>query len=333
MSLPKCLTDIVGSREPLNNLPSAFGLYVEQHPGISAQMISAITPTDYLNSALWLKDIFENATNEFISELEEEFRPRFRFNGMLDGFSNGRTPKSMPVYKTASAFNRGIRYRRNNPDVFGLFVVNKVNVLISNTGEFTLNITDSNGFNQDYPFISIGGTFTEVVVDYRSDAGEIFITLNPTGTGLMPPETLPADLTLQDGCGSCHHIDGDNWRAEGWDGEKTANSTFGIQAVVVVRCDENQIACMFRENRKFQQALWYKFGATLLTHAIFSDRANPKTIHKVEQNEINRQEMEDKMDDLLVSLRETSIPFLAKRHKCISFNQPFYQEGSVRRML
>jgi hypothetical protein len=321
MNLASCLKNIIGSKNPAWNVPSAFNLYVESLPGISRSDIVAMTDSDWQTTGDFIQDKINFSMNMVVAELSQWLIQDFRQNSILDRMKVGKYPNNTVTYNSTTNANRGLKFKRKREDDYGLLVVPNIKVLVNNTGSVTVTISDNIGQVKTYTETVQAGIPFEINTDFITDGGEVFITMNNNALATANLKT--------GGCCGNHYMNSavGGWRVHGWDGTATTDNTFGIIAEAQYQCDQSQIACIFRNSVSFQQACMYRLGMDLLDEIFLTERANPKTIHLKEERLLQRERFNEDYLNRMEMLRIEARTMLSRpRTKCIACNGTRYAE-------
>jgi hypothetical protein len=321
MNLINCLRNIIGSNNPAWNVPSDFNLYVESLPGLSRADIVAMADSDYQTTGDFIQDKVSFAMNMVVAELSQWIIQDFRQNSVLDRMKAGKYPTGVIAYNTPQPLNRGIKFTRRKNDDYGLLVIPYVKVLVNNSGLNTITITDNIGQVKSVNFTAVAGIPTEVNVDFITDGGEAYLTLDNASLAT-------AELKVGGCCNRPYNESNVGlWRVSGWDGSGEVDNTFGFIAEAQYQCDQSQIACIFRNSVSFQQACLYRLGVDLLDELINTVRANSKTIHNKEEKIELRAKFENDYERRMEILRVEARTMLSRpRTNCIACNGTRYAE-------
>lgn len=324
MNLPQCLTNVIGSRNSEWNIPSDFSLYVEQLPAISNQAIVSMRPSDDATGEAFLRDKINFAMQNIVVNLSQWLTQDFRQGSILDRHSVGFIPKGTITYNTTKVANRGVKITRTRNDFYGLLRIDRVKVILNNSGAFNLIVTDNIGHNQSIAFTAVAGVPTEVNVNYTSQAGTAFVTIDNT-----------VALTAQIKTASCCDKGYDDshkggFRVEGYDSTDPNVGypfTFGLIFEYTYECDQKLLACLFRNSVSFQMACLYRCGMDLLDELFTTYRANPKTIHISDETKEQRDKFEVEYTRALEILRVEARKMLANpKTDCLACNGTRYVE-------
>lgn len=321
MNLASCLRNIIGSNNPAWNVPSDFNLYVETLPGISRADIIAMSDSDWQTTGDFIRDKVKFSMNMVVAELSQWLIQDFRQNSIIDRMKAGKYPNNTVTYNALNASNRGLKYVRRASDDYGLLVIPNLKVMVNNTGNVTVTISDNIGQTRTYTEAVTAGIPFEINTDFITDGGEVFVTMDNTAIAT-------AELKVGKCCGNAYNDSSVGaWRVYGWDGTKAVDNSFGLIVEAQYQCDQSQLACMFRNSVSFQQACLYRLGMDLLDEVITTIRANSKTIHNKEEKIELRDRFEIDYSRRMEILRVEARTMLARpRTACMACNGTRYSE-------
>jgi hypothetical protein len=322
MNLPNCLSRIIGSRKTEWNLPSDFGLYIEQLPMVSQVELIAIRTPDYANDADYVQDMINFSMSNIVSNLSQWLIQSFRQNSILDRVKIGKLPKDGAItYNTVNPSNRGIKIYNVRQDTFGIINVGAVRFLCNTNGSVTLTITDNVGNSQTYTETAVAGQILEFHTAFSTDGNLVTVTVDNTAIAT-------ANIEVAECCGRNYRMSNSEFfRVEGYDGSSTAvNNTFGIMADITYQCDQKLIACLFRNSVAFQQACLYRFGVDYCDQVATTTRKNPMTIHRTDEDiDLQRGKFEVQLNQSLEMIRVEAQRMLRNpKTPCISCNGTRY---------
>jgi len=322
MNLPNCLSKIIGSRKADWNLPSDFGLYIEQLPMVTQAELIAIRTPDYSNDAVFVQDMINFSMSNIVSNLSQWLIQQFRQGSILDRVKVGELPRSGVVaYNLVNASNRGIKIHNIRQDTFGIINVGAVRFLCNTNGSVTLTISDNLGQTETYTETAVAGEVVEFHTAFSSDGNLITITTDNTAIAT-------ANLEVAECCGRNYRMSYQNlFRVNGYDGTAiSVNNTFGIMADITYQCDQKLIACLFRNSVAFQQACLYRFGIDYCDQIATTTRKNPLTIHRTAEDiDLQRAKFETQLNQNLEMIRVEAQRMLRNpKTPCISCNGTRY---------
>lgn len=334
MALPTCLwrTDggtgfisLVGSQNAALGVTSFAGKNIESLPGITRNDIYAISDSDFATGAKFFQDKVQFALSELIADMTEWVMPKFRLEAVLDRPFVGQLKTGTQTYwgLASTPLKRGIRADRKWSDDYGIMTVESVLVLSNTSGSSRLYIDDNLGNTQQYPFTAIAGQQVRVITNYNTTGTQV--TIYTYGNLVNQGK-----VDVSKGCASCGEYSGKQWLIRGWDGSDYSKDTYGLEAQMLYRCDQSQIACMFVQTEAFQQAALYELGVALMAEFVRPERANPKTLRPERALELMDM-FNDKKERRLENLRETVTAMMARpRSGCISSNSTRFTQTSHR---
>lgn len=322
MNLPICLSNIIGSRRTDWNLPSDFGLYVEQLAGVTQQELMAIRTPDYNSDGAFVADMINFSMSNIVQNLSQWLIQDFRQGSILDRADVGELPNGKAItFNPVNANNRGVRLLRTNNDFYGKLIIGRVDYIGNDTGAITLTISDNLGQIVTFTENATAGVPLQFQTNFETQGSLVIITTDNSTTST-------ADLSIAC-CGRSYNMSHrKGWRVEGWNGVSADTQTFGLKFEFTYECDQKQIACLFKNSVSFQQACLYRFGMDYCDQLATTPRRNPVTIHRTAEDiQIMRDKFETEMLRSLEMIRIEARQMLSRPNThCIACNGTRYVE-------
>lgn len=325
MNLPACLSKIIGSRKSDWNLPSDFGLYVEQLPGVTQSELMSIRTPDYANDADFVTDMINFSMTNIVQNLSQWLIQNFRQGSIIDRAVVGKIPLGKQLtYNALAPVSRGVKLLRTNSDFYGKLVIGRIEFIANTTGTVTITVTDNIGQIQTYTDNAVAGVPLLIQTNFQTQGSLVTVLVDNTAIAT-------AELDVADCCGYSYSMSNNKgWRVEGFDGVGQSKQTYGLRFEFTYECDQTQIACLFRNSFTFQQACLYRFGVDYCDQLATTPRKNPATIHRTAESIAEmRLRFETEMERSLEMIRIEAQQMLSKPNTvCIACNGTRYVETS-----
>jgi len=303
--------EIIGIRGN-SNLPSRFGLYLNDLPILSWPTIADYAPSGK-SAEDFFNDTYEVSVNDVIGKTGSELSRYFETNNVIDYCQAGRY-NDVLTFNTASNVWRGIKITQNNrpgcfnPDPVACIVVNDFDYCGNTSGSIDFRVRDINGnlWTKTYAGY-VAGTVITVNVGIKSRQKFVYVESNNNliATAKSKVGSCPGGCTVTSV--------GNNLKMEGFNGTTTGSEAYGLIVRASLVCDEEKLNTLFVESYPWRQALLYQLAGNILAHSIVpTTRTTPANIRQLEERQEQRNEWDKQVNTHLKKFREGSVDLMRK---------------------
>lgn len=310
-----CFENFIGIKCVSTSAPKS-GLYIDDLEGINLRFAADVADSGFTSGINLIQSKISFATQLVLDEIAKFASPYFRINSLIDELKVGDWATPL-TYLTPSAVDRGIRITTRESRMLRIRV-QSVQIRIQQTA-FTGNIEINDGiFVQQYPFTTDANGFAEIFPDYLSDTAEIYVTTDNTSIN-------PVNTKVKSSC-NCSTAKSRFLSGNGWNGNSTSSSSFGLVVQAVAECSSDEIACLLAQKIRFP--VLYKSGIEIVKEAITTDRLNSVTLLDSDKCEFMLNEFEKQYQSHFDTAVK-SLPSLFSRMDdiCVVCNQSRFVYG------
>lgn len=224
---------VIGVRDYTNCNEPLSGLFINSIPGIDLKVASAIASAEYENGSKLLKEKIIDATKFVLNDFKRAIGPSFQFNAILEAANHCEFSKGSAFFWPVDSSNRGLKVSRYEQPLAKI-KLKRLFIRVNTAGPATIKIEDKNEvYSYDTTLVQ-GLNVLEINEKFNDD--EIFITMDNSAIEVS-----------QGFCfNSCNDCGGDvkNLIVQGWNGTTVDTYLYGMNAEVVLECDEEELFCL-----------------------------------------------------------------------------------------
>jgi hypothetical protein len=271
-----CLDNIISIPE-CNSEASLSGLDITNLPGITIKQAASIAQEKYMSGINLIRQARTRALQQIQSDLISYLQGnRYAPSLITKSWSTLATKYATVKVATDLGDYRGIviKAQQRNCGLKKLHIQN-VYIKAAHTGTLILRIEDGE-LSYPYPFESVDGSISKVVVNFTSETDEIHLLL---------PDSIDVYSVLPNcQCGGNNLPKSDCATVRGYyNGTETKAEGFGIWADVQCKCDYSLLMCMLATQGIMGEIVLYKTGVNIMDERLKTDRLNYFTTYGDEE--------------------------------------------------
>ena len=285
-----------------------WDLYINDLPGMSLKMASAIASEEYESGIKLMSDKIKLATRLVIDDFRTFIFPAYAVNSIVDQATMNPADDTITYVAPFAAF-RGIRIERSPEARFTKIYIPDARWLAYETGTITVRIIDGPVTIEQTHQVT-GQQWNYLPIRYKAQHHVVRIEVDNSSFSVALFKRKPC-RTCKGGVKRSQYLD-----VDGWDGTRETTLTYGLDVTAQLICDEDEIVCSLLDRMKF--IVWYRAGIEVLEEFLQTTRLNFITLDKKRAGEL-KDSLEEKYKLKYNTFRESLVPFL-KGQTDICFN-------------